>query len=365
MADSFKSLPLSGKPAPSYAEEALRLANDLPQRIRESWSEACETDVVVENEGVKGRKPRKPTALLAPASKCMIVSSALRLIPMGAGLSPPVLVFDELIEQANIERLLAGPLGHMGMITQVVILRGTAAMAERALGADVTHIWRAVRRIRKRARRVIRPGRQRRYEDYWDVALELAPYAEPGDVHDVETALQSRHAATLGVSLEMALRRYELAGLKLKNVIIDDRTGVVDIVVPAALRKAGDSFQHRLSPTMAELMIDYVRLARPFLIAGSGGVETDWLWISRKGGRLCPAGVVSTLRRQVESILGVTASCNIFRRANASRGDIREAEMFLYLQQSRGSVVGQEIYAERDRSEAQQTLLAEWERVVA
>jgi hypothetical protein len=349
-----------------YVKEARRLARLLPRDVRKPWIKACKNDVTVDPEDDKPRrKSRKPTGLLAPATQCMVAASGLRVFAMALELSPPVTSFAELIERANVERLLAGPLGRMGEVTQVVLLRGIASLGDRALGADVRHVWRAAGRIRKRAQRFIRPGRQRRYDEYYSIALELAPYMLPGDQHDLETALQSRAAASLGVGLEHALRRYELAGLKLSNVKIDERAGIVDVVVPAALRKAGDGFQVRLSPSIAGLMVEYVKFARPFLIAYGGGADTDWLWVSRAGGQLCPAGVVSVLRRQVERVLGVTASCTIFRRANASRDDIDEGETFLQLHQARGSVLGQELYAERDRAEGQQALIDAWDDIAA
>ena len=349
-----------------YAAENRRLTDLLPADVAKPWARACKYDVIVDdNNDNPGRKGRKPTALLAPATHCMIAASGLRGMGMALELTPPVTTFAELISRANIERLLAGPLGRMGLVTQVVLLRGIAALGERALEADVAHIWRAAYRIGKRAQRFICPGRQRRYDEYYSIALELAPYMLPGDLHDLETALQSRHAASLGVGLAHALRRYELAGLKRDDVIIDKRAGIVDLVVRAALRKSGDSFQVRLSPPIAGLMIEYVNFARPFLMEYGGGGETDWLWVSRAGRRLCPEGVVSALRRQVERKLGVTTSCTIFRRANASRNDIDEGETFLHLQHARGSVLGQELYAERDRAEGQQALISAWNDIAA
>ena len=366
MKDAVKKGCMDVAATSTYAAEARRLGELLPTDIRKPWFSACREDVIVDDEEtINARRSRKPTALITPAYKCMIVSGVLRVLEMGAKLSPPVAAFSEIVEQATVERLLAGPLGEKGPLSQVILLRGIAAMAERALMADVPHIWRAARRLKKRASRRIRLGRQRKFDDYWEVAFELAPFMEVGDQHDLETALQSRHAATLGLGLEKALRRYELAGLKMENVVIDYEAGVVDLVVTAALRKSGSTFSGRLSPAVAELMIDYVQHARPFLIKHGGRGDTDWLWISRKGGRLCPEGVVSTLRRQVERVLGVTACCNIFRRATASREDIKESETFLYLQQARGSVVGQDIYAERDRAKAQGALITLWANIVA
>jgi integrase len=293
----------------------------------------------------------------------MIVSGTLRVLALSAVVQPPVTDFRQVVSKDHIARLLDGPLKAVSEQTRVILLHSVASMAERALGLDVRHIRLAAHRALQAAERRKVPGRQRSYDEYWDVAHELAPYMEPGDVHDRETALQARHAATLGIAIEGGLRRSELAGLKVDNVLIDRDTEVVQIVVPRDIRKDGPTIVKRLSPSISSLVIDYVDNARQYLLNRRSKDAKGYLWVSSEGGPLCAEGVINTLRDQVRRVLGVTACCILFRRANASRNDIMETETYMFLGHTMTSVIGQEVYAQKDIAQGQKKLINAWNSI--
>ncbi len=351
-----------------FALEAARLAGLLPPDIRTKWLLAVRTEIFNPahlNSRRHGAKSRKASAKLRPATQCMMLSSTLRILALSAELDTPVTDLPEVVSKDNIANLLEGPLKAVSDQTKVILLRSVASLAERSLGIDVQHIRLVAGRIMKTAERRKTPGRQRSYDEYWDVAHELAPYMEPGDVHDRETALEARHAATLGIAIECGLRRSELAGLQIDNVIIDRSNHIATIIVPKDIRKDGGTIVRKLSSSISGLVIDYIDNARPLFLHKNNTKNTNYLWLSSEGGPLCEVGVINTLRIQVLRVLGETACCILFRRANASRDDTMESETYMFLGHGTTSLVGQETYAQKDVGQAQRILRNVWAKVKA
>jgi len=330
------------------------LADQLPAALQDSWRRARSTRIApLVRRGVptfRGRKPKPqtPIGLWAPATAVMLLSHTLRMVAAAEELEPPLADFDQILNPLNVERLLAGPLlGYAGP-TRAMIMCHCATFFSRVLGLDGLNLYRASKRILADEPPTDRSAMLREFERYRQAALGLDPRMEPGEEHLLDTAIVSRRAATAVIAVEIVPRATELTGLYAEDVVIDGPR--VLIVIPARLSKTRVMQTRELTPAGGKVVIEYVQRAREYLVALRTR-ETDRggsLWLTTDGMPLCEVGVLGALRLDLAKRLGVPVSCNILRRAMASRMDINESEAGEFLGHTDRSKLANDLYAQWD-----------------
>jgi len=350
------------------AQEA-ELAAALPPGFAKPWetARACKfvlpADRNADMKRSRGRK-RKPVGRWAPAHAYMVLTSMVAILDAASGLVPPCTSPAELFQPDQFDRLLKKGFSHLSGTTKSILLHNAYSFAQRVLGIKAPWLLRAANLIQQREPRKDHRDRRRSYDIYVSTALDLAPKMLPGEAHDVETALEARHAASFGIAAEAATRRSELSGLEMRDIIIDTITRRVTVKIRAEISKSGRKQSLRLSKAMSEVVIDYHDNARPVLAAKSGiSPASNAFWLTQTGTPLGQAGLAAALRKNARHYLGVTVSCNIFRQAMASRVDILESDAGAHLGHSRLSKLANELYAERDRRPGQLWIQNAWKTI--
>ena len=351
-----------------YRRQEERYTALLPADIRAKW--CCERASRILRPSPADDYPRKraarrkklPVGMWSYATGYLRLRNTLLFIQMGGGLATPCTDLAVLVTNEWTEKLLAAPLARLGGPTVSIMLRDVYTIADRILRVHAPGLLAAAKRLERRKPRRDLGERRRSHAIYRDAAVALAPDMLPGETHTIETALLTRHAASCGIAVEAATRRAEVAGLDVRDIVIDG--GKATVVIPASLRKAGDPASRELSSEISRIVIDYVLNARPVLAGAAvkGSVPTDALWLTRTGTALKQEGLVAaSFVSAMKGVLGVTAGCNLFRQAMASRKDVVESEASLLLNQSSKSSLADDLYAEYDRPSAVADLQALWE----
>ena len=352
-------------------EQEEDFARRLPPYPQERWRRARACRIADPDErrssssGVYLPNKLIPIGLWQPATAVLVLAHTLVMIGAGAALDPPCHDFGQLVAPATIARLLPGPLHDYGGPMRAMLLRHLGAFACRVMDLDAPYLYRAAKRILAAEPPIDYSARQKAYNEYRNVAIQFDPQMAAGEEHDMETAIQSRHAAALGIAVEVATRRTELTGLERGNVTISGSRVIV--VVPGRLSKTSTPQMRELSPEIGRVVAEYVMGGREFLIRrgrlrSPRDIAPTALWLGGEGQPIIPETVVMSLHRPVREVLGVTASCNLLRKAMASRSDILEAEIHEYLGQSSRSRLGNNLYANRDYGAAARDLQDLWEQ---
>jgi hypothetical protein len=294
----------------------------------------------------------------------MVLTSMVAILDAASGLVPPCTSPAELFQPDQFDRLLKEAFSHLSGTTKSILLRNAYSFAQRVLGIKAPWLLKAAKLIEKREPRKDQRARRRSYGIYVSTALDLAPKMLPGEAHDVETALEARHAASFGIAAEAATRRGELSGLEMRGIVIDAVKRRVTVIIRAEISKSGRKQSLQLSEEISAVVIDYHDNARPVLVAEAGNSPpSSAFWLTRTGTPLGHAGLAVALRNNAKYYLGVTVSFNIFRQAMASRVDIPESDAGAHLGQSRLSKLANELYAERDRRPGQIWIQNAWKTI--
>ena len=324
----------------------------LPLDIRLRWDANClaKTVSALPLRHSNGRKTFLSFARQASATRARVLVT-LNLVTLAAavaGMSGRSL--RDLLDQETLARLFETRFDHLSGRTQWDICRTLWRVAWEFYGLDLQWLLRGGRRLRR-----AKPSPQREIDpDLRERVLEEARRLRaPLDIESPITlpvAVRLRTIAHMAMMAELAARISEVSLMASDQ--LREHDGLLLAMIDASHSKTGKGSRDPLSEFTTAAIREYIRLARPVLMAQDPGRAEGALWVTIHGLQAEAGTMAPALRRATRGLKPNGIASGDLRRAAVSQPGQTMLEQSTRLKHVFGSMTATRIYRRRDRGAA-------------
>lgn len=264
---------------------------------------------------------RGPLAHVRPTTRTSLERGYGRWLKWLQDRAPEVLAQPPAVrvQAAHLQDWLAD-LAHTSPMTRRTfvdaVLRIARAIDEDRDWTPELALQRGLRARASRDRGNRKRGRILSSEVLFDAGRQLVEEEAPKVAVPLFRATTLRDGAMIGLLALMPMRRRAFAGLRIGASFLPHAEGFT-IALPGALTKSGLPWEAEVPEPAADLLLSYLRNARP-LLAARGGDNDDHVWIGRTGNKFGEDHLRTLISGGVERITGIPVSPHLFRDAAAT-----------------------------------------------